>query len=259
MKFFLGTSIPSWLGRTKVPMFVSRPRLRRRKTFPKALGPWSLDSGGFTELNKHGSIDWLVYSEEVRRFRSEIGRMEWASPQDWMCEPFVLKKTGLSVDDHQALTIESVMDLRRAAPEVPWIPVLQGWTIHDYLRCVDRYARSGIDLRAEPNDGLGSVCRRQATKEAAEIVVTLANAGIRLHGFGFKIKGLERVAHRLVSSDSLSWSYRARREGRPFFQECEHKACNNCMRFALKWRADLVDRLDRRAEREARQFRLFES
>lgn len=46
--FYLGTHMANWLGQTDVPLFVSHMRLRDRKTYPRALGPWALDSGAFT-------------------------------------------------------------------------------------------------------------------------------------------------------------------------------------------------------------------
>ena len=54
MKFFLGTHLPQWLGRIDVPLFVSHRMLHKRRTFPRALGEWALDSGGFTEISMFG-------------------------------------------------------------------------------------------------------------------------------------------------------------------------------------------------------------
>ena len=67
--FFLGTHKPHWLTLSDVPMFLSHNVLKGFKALPRAKGPWSLDSGGFTELNTHGR--WTVppreYAEAVRR------------------------------------------------------------------------------------------------------------------------------------------------------------------------------------------------
>lgn len=251
--FYLGTHIPSWLGRTTVPLFVSRRTLFPRKTFPRATGRWALDSGGFSELSLYGawSIDAKTYVEDVRRFSSEIGSMDWAAPMDWMCEPWVLEKTGLSIEEHQRRTIRSVVELRDLAPEIPWVPVLQGWTRDDYLRCGDAYARAGIDLTREPLVGLGTVCRRQGTKDAEQIVHELAvECGVKIHGFGVKTTGLRKFAHKLSSADSLAWSFGARRLQRPALPECEggtHKNCANCMPYALHWRDGLLKKVNTHA------------
>jgi len=98
MRFYLGTHETSWLAKTDVPLFISRVRLALRKSYPRARGRWALDSGGFTELTKHGgwSITPVQYVAEVRRWRDEIGQMDWAAIQDWMCEPHMLMDSGLA-------------------------------------------------------------------------------------------------------------------------------------------------------------------
>lgn len=235
MRFFLGSHETSWLGRTDVPLFVSHRRLAPRKTFPRALGPWALDSGGFTELSMHGRWRTGVeeYVEAVARYRGEIGGMAWAAPMDWMCEPHMLATTGLSVREHQERTVANYLELRGRGP---FIPVLQGWELADYHRCVALYADAGVDLEAEPVVGVGSVCRRQSETEAARIMHSLQP--LRLHGFGVKLSGLRRYREALVSCDSMAWSYSARRN--PPLAGCPHKSCANCLRYALRWREKVL-------------------
>ena len=78
-----------------------------------------------------------------------------------MCEPWILAKTGLSVRDHQELTLENLLYLREHFYFVPWLSVLQGWTVEDYLAHADAYDWAGVDLTAEPLVGPGRyvVCR----------------------------------------------------------------------------------------------------
>ncbi len=251
--FLLGTHQPGWLGRLDVPLLVSVRAMRSRRTGRlsarrlvwQARAPWALDSGGFKELDLHGR--WRIspgqYTEEVARCVDEVGRLAWAAPQDWMCEPFMLDRTGRSVADHQAATVDNYCRLRQLAPTLPFIPVLQGWRLGDYLACVDRYAAAGVDLTAVPLVGLGSVCRRQASAQIGAIAAELAAAGLRLHGFGVKQHGLARYADHLESADSLAWSYAARR--RPALPGCtRHRNCANCPRYALAWRAQVIAGLD---------------
>jgi hypothetical protein len=144
------------------------------------------------------------------------------------------------VASHQRATITSLLKLRSLAPELPWIPVLQGWSLDDYGRHVDAYDQAGVDLAAEPLVGIGSVCRRQATREIDRIVTTLAGQGLRLHGFGVKTAGLGCYGWALASADSLAWSYAARRE--PPLPGHRHKNCANCLAYALAWRERVVHR-----------------
>lgn len=241
--FFLGTHQPEWLERTDVPLFISRRRLANRKRLPRARGPWALDSGGFSELSEHGR--WTVtpraYVAEVRRFRSEIGGLAWAAAQDWMCEPDIVVKTGLTVAEHQLRTVTNYEELLSLAPELPWVPVLQGWTHGDYCDHFDLYAERGHELRNLPLVGIGTVCRRQSTLRASVVVKWFADDGLRLHGFGFKTQGLQSVANALHSADSLAWSLNARMN-RPN-PECAHRRCSNCFQYAMDWRSELLGKL----------------
>jgi hypothetical protein len=259
VRFYLGSGEPSWLARTDVPLFVSRRRLARVKAAPRASGAWALDSGGFTELKDFGR--WTVtpgeYAAQARRWRDEAGGLAFAAAMDWMCEPAVLHGgnfggmrfvgTGLTVAEHQRRTVANFVELRALAPDLPVVPVLQGWEEADYLRCLDLYAAAGVDLTREPLVGLGSVCRRQDTGMAERLVRRLHAAGLRLHLFGFKLKGLARCARWAASSDSMAWSYDARR-GKPL-PGCPHRKCANCLRYALAWRGKAL----RAAERGARR------
>jgi hypothetical protein len=220
MDFYLGTHHSDWLAKTDVPLFLSRRRLAGRRRLPVARGPWVLDSGGFTELSTYGR--WTVtadeYVREVRRYAGWIGNLRWVATMDWMTEPLILRKTGLTVADHQRNTVENYLTLRSKAPELPWVPVLQGWTITEYWQHVEQYRKAGIDLAALPLVGVGSVCRRQGTVGAAAILRTLAAMGLHIHAFGVKASGLKRLAGSVASADSLAWSYAARR--RPPLPEC---------------------------------------
>lgn len=247
MIFYLGTHQPHWLGRLDVPLFVSRRALQRVKALPRARAPWALDSGGFSELSLHG--EWRLsaadYVALVRRYADEIGQLAFAAPRDWMCEPDMLKRTGLSIREHQRRTVADYLELRSIAPELPFIPVLQGWQRGDYLDHAKAYARAGVDLASLPLVGVGTICRRQHTAAAAHLLTWLASDGLKLHGFGLKRQGLAACGDALASADSMAWSYHARRE--PPLPECRgtHKNCANCARFALEWREETLAGIDR--------------
>lgn len=257
MIFYLGTHRPEWLAElSDVPLFVSTRVLRRRVRVGggdldrfAARTSWALDSGGFTELSLTGAWQTspATYVGEVRRYAAEIGRLDWASPQDWMCEPAILARTGLDVVGHQRRTVDNFLELRGLAPELPFVPVLQGWEPDDYRRHIDQYLAAGVDLRTEPRVGLGTVCRRQGTKVLTALVTELAAGGISLHGFGVKTQGLRAAGHLFVSADSTAWSLRAcwATHGKePKLDGCTRRCCNHCLHFALRWRADLLASLE---------------
>lgn len=272
----LGIPEPSWLfqdrpGMEDIALFPSRTRLARRKSpYPQARHDFAIDSGGFTELKKFGRwrISAREYAAEIRRYRDELGgeRMLWAAPQDCMCEPWVIygknqhlpathddyfhgtrtlrglqpgepeQDLPTAVRIHQQLTVDNFLQLNRVAPDLPFIPVLQGWTLDDYFHCKDLYEQAGINLLDYPVVGLGSVCRRQDTDEIARIVDALSSTGLRLHGFGVKTDGLSEYGDQLVSADSQAWSYGYRRRNIKLPQ-CTHRAqnCSYCLEGALAW------------------------
>lgn len=236
MDFYLGTHMSNWLwehGEHK--FFVSHKTLRERKTLKRAKNRWALDSGAFSELSTFGMWTFgpKVYVDSVRRYRDEIGNLDWAAIQDWMCEPFILQLTGRTVDYHQKKTVESCLELRQLAPDINFIPVLQGFTMAEYFRHVEMYAEAGVNLGSEERVGLGSICRRQSTFEIAAIVQELKFSSLRLHAFGVKIGGLSLYGGNLSSADSMAWSFDARRKDA--LDECAHTNCANCFNYASRW------------------------
>src|SRR6185436_4368201 len=100
-------------SRTGRRSFVSHRQLMDRRILPRASGPWVLDSGGFSELSLYST--WrtspAAYVEAVHRYEAEVGELSWAAPQDWMCEPFMLARTGLTVLEHQRRTVDNFVTL----------------------------------------------------------------------------------------------------------------------------------------------------
>jgi len=220
-EFYLGTHRPHWLHtgrrdeRPAGPLFVSARQLRerRRSAYPACDTPYAIDSGGFTELRQHGG--WVTtpeqYAAEVVALARETGTLRWAAIQDWMVEDDALARTGLTIEEHQRRTVASFLRLRELAPEIRWLPVLQGQTLADYEAHLAMYREAGVCLAAMGRVGVGSVCRRQGSAEIADILRTLASHGLKLHGFGVKTGGLEAAAAFLASADSLAWSLGARK------------------------------------------------
>ena len=257
MKFYLGIHNPAWLRGSEVPMFVSHNRLKTRKSPVEGITcEWALDSGGFTEISTHGK--WTVhpdeYIEAVREYQS-WGGLQWAAPQDWMVEPHMIELTGKSVREHQELTVDNFLYLRDNAQDLPFIPVLQGWEMPDYIECYDMYHDAGIRLQDYDTVGVGSVCRRSITFEIEQIMHQLWDKGLNLHGFGVKTKGLKNYSRYLSSADSLAWSYQGRfateknrcsrcfgkKDGLPKSDPMYRPInCANCLEYGMRWRENLI-------------------
>ena len=163
-------------------------------------------------------------------------------------EPHMIEKTGLSVAEHQRLTVDNFIYLRDEAPDLPFIPVIQGWSMRDYITCLDMYVEEGIDLTKQATVGVGSVCRRQATYEIEAIMSQLYEQGLNnIHGFGIKTSGLAKYGQFLQSADSMAWSYAARMGVGERCDWCKsnnlskRKSCANCLGYALTWREKVVN------------------
>lgn len=192
-------------------------RLRGKKSgFP--VGEWMMDSGAFMELLQHGRYRHSPeeYAREIIRWWSN-GLLVAAVSQDYMCEPLILEKTGLSVPEHQRLTIERYDVIRPLAwPLVYVLPVLQGYEPEEYVSHIRQY---GGRLGEGQWVGVGSVCKRNANVDEIEHVLMAIKderPDLRLHEFGVKLTALASSVVRscLYSADSMAWSYSARKQGR---------------------------------------------
>lgn len=195
---------------------VSVNRLRKRRS-PFPVRRWIMDSGAFTEISTHGHYrhDVKDYATEVRRWLG-CGDLQAVVAQDYMCEPFIIHKTGLSVAEHQRLTVQRYDALMDEGLPVHVMPVLQGFDPADYSRHVEAY---GERLTPGMWVGVGSVCKRNGNPlDVANVLGAIAalRPDLRLHGFGLKKTALldPTVRALLHSADSMAWSYAARLAGR---------------------------------------------
>lgn len=212
MNFFVGLHQPSDCQHF-VRSFVSVNRLRERQS-DFVVGDWIMDSGAFTEISQFGTYrhDTSEYVRQINRWGA-CGNMLAAVSQDWMCEPFIVRKTGLSVKEHQLRTFHRWQAIIASTPHYV-MPVLQGFQIDDYLAHLQQY---GGMLKESAWVGVGSVCKRNSdVRQIEEILLAITDRrpDLRLHGFGLKTTALEsdRVWKLLYSADSMAWSDAARKQ-----------------------------------------------
>ncbi len=244
--FYLGAHRPNWIAKTDVPLFLTHSILSSVRTLPEATAPIAIDSNAFTMLKAHGS--WQVNPHEyvaVVRRAVAAGQVDFVFTQDWPCAPIVLKKTGLAVREHQRRTIDSYKQLQDIAPELPWTPVLQGWTVGDFDECAELYEKEVGGWR-ERVIGLGSLVRPDSYPlSVAMIVSNFLDEGLRVHALGVKIRVLEAL-HQIattkidgwlqkLSVDSMAWSLNAR----------YNNGDRNSLDTALDWRTALLARFER--------------
>lgn len=216
LKFYVGLHQPGDAKHFE-RAFLSVNTMRGRKGALRC-ADWILDSGAFREIEQHGHYRHSTseYANEVNRLAAINPGLAAAVSQDWMCESFILEKTGLTITDHQRLTIARYDELLPQITGTYLMPVLQGYSPQSYLHHIELY---GDRLCAGAYVGIGSLCRRNGNAFKIEDVllpIKRKRPDLRLHGFGLKTTALGSgvVRNCLFSADSMAWSFAARYEGR---------------------------------------------
>jgi hypothetical protein len=217
MKFYIGLHQPRD-SENFDRAFISVKRLVNR-VIPIPCKDWILDSGAFSEVAIHGAYTSTEqqYANRINKLQLQNGsNLTCAVSQDYMCEAFVLKKTGLTVRDHQRLTIERYDNLKALVKNTYLMPVLQGYAISEYIEHIEQYEDR---LTQGAYVGIGSVCKRNGDpKQIANLLwaIKQRRPDLLLHGFGLKLTALANgiVRKFLFSADSMAWSYGARILGR---------------------------------------------
>lgn len=207
----------------------------------------ALDSAGFTALagfrragaqpGMLGVFPWTL--QQYMELASEISP-SWVAQPDLTCEPELAASDAERLERVQgtALLLECYLRqlyawqdelARRSGPIVaanmlaPPVPVLQGWTVEDYLLSLElmlKVWRRWEPWLAPPQlIGLGSVCRRHlhhpehGLYRLLEALEGRLPAVSRLHLFGVKGAALQRVRDLpwVASCDSMAYDVNSRR------------------------------------------------
>jgi len=176
-----------------------------------------IGSGAFAEISRHGRYRRSIaqYAAVIERLAGLV-KVDAVVAQDMMCEPVIFQRTGLTLAEHQEITIERYDLLMALRPRVPIMPVLQGYLPDEYARHAQDY---GQRLEHGAWVGVGSVCKRNTNPKGISRVLQAIHAvrpDLRLHGFDVKKTALADPAVRalLYSADSMAWFYAACRHGR---------------------------------------------
>jgi len=201
---------------------------------------WIMDSGAFSEISLNGHY---TFTPDEYLHYVELHQPPLFFNMDFMCEPFVLQKTGLTVKKHQEKTIENqikIMDLLdNYHIKGGFAGCIQGWEIFDYLNHIDMLKEQGLILSKM---GVGSVCRRNSKTKILEILRAVKQElpNTKLHGFGIKTDILKEpmIYECLDSCDSMAWSFAGRKANPKPCSNCEYpnaQNCANCYHYMLKW------------------------
>ncbi len=174
-----------------------------------------LDSAGFVAMKRYNGFPWSA--EAYVALAAAYPFVRWAS-MDYCVEEEIARHKG-EVRDRIARTVGAnylCYSLgRQHSISHTFMPVIQGRSADDYVRCIEAMASLVDDHEVV---GVGSMCRRQVHGPDGILQVisildqVLAGRPTRLHLFGLKSQGAEAVrAHpRVFSVDSQAYGTAAR-------------------------------------------------
>lgn len=211
MRFFVGLAAPSHAKHFAECFLSINPLWERKSGFE--VKEWILDSGGFTEIMKYGEYRHSVaeYAAKVKQLAAN-GTLLAAVSQDYICDPDVLRRTGLTLCQHQTLSVTRYLDLRERDCGTYIMPVLQGQSPASYVAHLRLY---GNAITPHAWVGVGSIVKRSKNPRVVEAIllsIYRARPDLRLHAFGLKTTALlsGTVRRLLFSADSIAWSFAAR-------------------------------------------------
>ena len=186
-----------------------------------------LDSGGFSCLNRYRDYPWTPEA-----YRSLIWhyKPDYVATMDYPCEPEIKRLIPLGSGEASRALETNYSRIRATVFLAIWlleqdlpahttvVPVIQGYTLEEYLTCVDLYEKHGIFDIAD-YFAIGSMCRRWRVEEIAKLVTGIVDyvwsthPNVRFHLFGLKLSALKNRAifERAYSVDSAAWSLNPKR------------------------------------------------
>lgn len=220
---FYFTCHPGDMGRARLPegcsvMLVAsahwdsdRRRFRIRRPPAEHIASLCVDGGGFTAARRWGTYPWSPeqYADFIRAVARDVP-LDFCAVLDYACERGVDRSVLATNRERIEVGLENERACREAAPDLPWLPVLQGDSLEE--RAYDLALRRREDLVPAEYAGVGSVCGRGA-KGAREAITWLRGQlpRVQFHGFGLHVHALRDpvVYDALRSWDSYSWTWPA--------------------------------------------------
>jgi hypothetical protein len=210
-----------------------------------------VDSGGFTAARRWGRYPWSP--EQYADFAREVSRdvpLDFCAIMDYACEPAVDRSILRTNHERIKATIRNQAACLECAPDLPWLPVLQGDSLAE--RAFDLALRLRMGMLPTEYAGIGSVCGRGAI--AARRVVKFYTdrlPGARFHAFGMHVQALDddAVFGALRSWDSYAWNWGRGQKDVDRPPECYHKPGESWTEYTARlarfyWRETIRPRLE---------------
>jgi len=185
-----------------------------RTMIPNSTERLFLDSGGYSFFIKWGKYPFSVeeYVSFANQIQDEYPLTEVAI-MDYACEPDI-NRTNLKTNKERIdSTIQNALSCIDYEPNLPWVPIVQGYTLQEYRYCLDQYKEVGLYDDDFHLWAIGSLCARKKVGGIRKIVVDLSREiNYPIHTFGMTITALKdpQIFFNIHSSDSGAWSFNAK-------------------------------------------------
>lgn len=149
---------------------------------------WILDSGMISAWKK-GRRDWMFKQDYIAELARQL-KPTYVTHLDIPVEKHLLNKNGMSRSEAIERTVENArIFMDSDVGDATKIFTLQGWTITDYLDCLDSFADFGIVdecHKGRARLGVGTMCLRKPGQGLFGIARSIRRKteGISLHIFG---------------------------------------------------------------------------
>jgi len=202
-----------------------RGRFRVRRPPAACIASMCVDSGGFTAAKRWGHYPWDYeqYADFVRAVSRDTP-LDFCAVMDYACEPAVDRSVYRTNRERIKATIRNEAACKEAAPDLPWLPVLQGDSLEE--RVFDLAMRLRVGMLPTAYAGIGSLCGRGVTP-ARHVVRFYKDRlpSVRFHGFGMHVQALDddTVYSVIRSWDSYGWTWGRGQKDVDRPAECYHR------------------------------------
>lgn len=177
-----------------------------------------LDCGGYMLLNKYDDYPFSTgsYMNFVARLKPH-----WYATMDYPCEPDPV--ANVEKIRGTVANAKAILDDEAMLPGPIPVPVIQGYTLDEYMYCLDMHYHAGT---IRPYMAVGSLVRKISDGELADLITKIhkraTELGVkRLHFFGLKLAPALVPLSDLIFSrdsaviyDSYDKELKAKRDGR---------------------------------------------
>ena len=186
----------------------------RKVELPQNRNKLMIDSGAY-DLLVRGKLEDYPFSPEF--YAEAIANLEiqpnYVVSMDYICSREV-DNNNFELIDKTVENAEILRELFQRNDKISFLPVVQGYLIEEYLRCIKDLVKKGI-VKNNDHIGIGSLVGRKNITETRLIIKSIYNflrknnikAHIHCFGLNLNVIKSEVIFNIIDSIDSLAWTF----------------------------------------------------